>query len=145
LVYSDGKTCYMRGAAGAGQVGGETLQQIQGDLLRSWFQLLLSDRIAGRTVSAVDDRTLEISDRYATTRLVVSPDTGLPERLLYQSYSPGSPPKSTEEIYSDYRELAGVRVPYKVVIMEDGQKLADATVTSFQVNNGLKVEDLAAH
>jgi len=30
-------------------------------------------------------------------------------------------------------------------MMEDGKKLADTTVTSFQVNNGLKVEDLAAH
>ena len=88
---------------------------------------------------------MEISDGYSTARLVVSPDTGLPERVLYQSYAPGSPPAATEEIYSDYRELAGVRVPYKVVMMENGKKLADVTVTSFRVNNGLKVEDLAAH
>jgi len=144
-VYSDGKTCYMASQSGSGQVGGETLQQAQGDLLRSWFQFLLSDRIAGRTVVAIDNRTVEISDGYADAKLVLSADTSLPERVLYQSYTPGSPPKATEEIYSDYRDVAGVRVPFKVVLMEDGKKFADATVTSFQVNNGLKIDDLAAH
>ena len=144
-VYSDGRICYTITPAGSGQVGGAQLQQIKSDLLRSWFQFLLSDRIAGRTVSGIDDRTVEISDGYSTARLVVSPDTGLPERVLYQSYIAGSQPTATEEIYSDYRELAGVRVPYKAVMTEDGKKFADITVTSFQVNNGLKVEDLAAH
>jgi zinc protease len=145
LIYSDGKIGYTSTPAGSGPAGGAQLRQIKGDLFRSWFQFLLSDRIAGRTVSGIDDRTVEISDGYSTARLVVSPDTGLPERVLYQSYAPGSPPAATEEIYSDYRELAGVRVPYKVVMMENGKKLADVTVTSFRVNNGLKVEDLAAH
>jgi zinc protease len=144
-IYSDGKICFMSTPTSSGQVGGETLRQIQGDLLRSWFQFLLSDRIAGRTVAGIDDRTVEISDGYSATKLVFSPDTGLPERTLYESYTPGSPPKPTEEIYSDYREVAGVRVPFKVVLMEDGKKLADVTVTSFQVNNGLKAEELTAH
>jgi zinc protease len=144
-VYSDGKICFMSSATGFGQVGGETLQQIQGDLLRSWFQFLISDRIAGRTVGGIDDHTAEISDGYSVTRLVFSPATGLPDRALYESYSPGSLPKPTEEIYSDYREVGGVRVPFKIVLVEDGKKFADVTVTSFQVNNGLKVEDLAAH
>ena len=38
--------------------------------------------------------------------------------------------------------MAGIKVPYSFTLLQGGQKFADVTVIDFQVNKGLKVEDL---
>jgi hypothetical protein len=48
----------------------------------------------------------------------------------------------TEETWSDFREVAGIKVPFKITITEGGRKYADVTVTGFRVNSGLKLTDL---
>jgi zinc protease len=142
-IYSDGQTGWISTPRGSGALTGPFLKQAQGDLFRQYFRLLLSDRLAGRTVSAIDDNTVEISDEGGeVARVAFDPATGLPHSIRYESTAVQGPPAAVEEILSDFRDTGGVKVPYHVVIMQGGSKFADMSVAKFQVNSGLTVAEL---
>ncbi|MEI9971773.1 MAG: hypothetical protein WDO73_06795 [Ignavibacteriota bacterium] len=46
------------------------------------------------------------------------------------------------ETYSDYRDLSGMKIPYRIAITLDGKKFQDQTIKSIQINTGLKLQDL---
>ena len=69
--------------------------------------------------------------------------TGLPKSETYEQPSPTGPPADVEEIFSDWREVDGLKVPFKLIIQENGGKFADVTVQELKLNSGLKVEDLS--
>jgi len=55
------------------------LRQVQGDLFRSYFRLLLSDRLARPEGELGAENTLEITgDHGQSARLLVQADTGCP-------------------------------------------------------------------
>ena len=47
-----------------------------------------------------------------------------------------------EEEYSDFREVNGIQVPFHVTYHLGGKYLAESTVSQFQINTGLQLEDL---
>jgi hypothetical protein len=47
-----------------------------------------------------------------------------------------------DEEYSDFREVNGIKVPFHVTYHQGGKHLADTTVSQFQINSGLHLEDL---
>jgi hypothetical protein len=49
--------------------------------------------------------------------------------------------QTTVERYSDWKESNGYKYPSKVVVEQNGNKFAEATVTEFRANSGLKPED----
>ncbi|HWB87541.1 MAG TPA: insulinase family protein [Bryobacteraceae bacterium] len=143
IAYSDGKTGWIATPQGSGALAGPQLKQVQGDLFRLYYRLLLSDRIPGRTVNLVDDNTIEISDPSGDhARLVVDPKTNLPQRIEYGAVHVAGPPIQVVDAYSDFRPVDGVQVPFKLVITQGGHKFADITVTDYKVNSGLQVQDL---
>ena len=108
-----------------------------------YWQFLLSDRIAGRTVNAVDDDTVEVAGQSGeVVRLVVDPQTGLPSQIQYETAPVSGPPTAVREMWADFRDVAGVKVPYKITIFQGGQKFADVAVSEVKVNQGLKLEEL---
>ena len=128
---------------GDGPLSGAQLKQVKGDLFRVYWPFLLSDRIADRTVNAVDDRTIEIGGPAAeVVRLVVDPQTGLPVQVQYETAPVSGPATSVREMWADFRDVAGVKVPFKITIFQGGQKFADVVVSEVKVNQGLKVADL---
>jgi zinc protease len=141
-AYWDGQHGWFATPQGTSILGGAQLKQVQGDLFRLYFRLLLSDRIEGRTVNATNDDTIEISDASGAIARVVLNSDGLPASVLYDAVRMAGPPVSVEEDFSDFREVAGVKIPHVVRIVQAGQKFADVTVTDFRVNTGLKVTDL---
>jgi len=142
-VFWDGKYGWMATPRETAVLNGPLLKQIRGDLFRMYYSLLLSDRLAGRTVNAVDNGTVEISDPSGeVVRIVCDPESGLPSRLLFESVNAAGPSVSVSEQFSDFRDVAGVRVPYKMTITQGGQKFADMVVTDLRVNTGIKVEEL---
>ena len=134
---------WMATPQGAGPLGGAQLKQVQGDLFRLYWRLLLSDRIEGRTVNAVDDNRVDISDRSGNrVQVAMDPDTGLPAQISYESTSLGGPPASVREELSGFRDVDGIKYPFQVTILQGGRKFADVKVTEVKVNQGLKPEDL---
>ena len=142
VAYSDGKTGWIATPQGQAPLGGAQLKQVQSALFRSYFRLLLSDQIPGRTVNLLEPDTLEISDGGEVARLVVDPQTGLPDRIMYDSVAVSGPPVSVVNQYGDFREVQGVKVPHKITITQGGHKFADVTVSDYKFNAGLRAEDL---
>ena len=143
LGLHDGRVGWIATPQGSGPLAGAQLKQVQGDLFRLYFRLLLSDRIEGRTVNALDDNTIEIGDTGGqTARLELNAETGLPQRLLYEVARAGGPPIPAEEDWADFQEIAGVKVPQEITIMQGGRKFAEMKMTDFKVNSGIQLQEL---
>jgi hypothetical protein len=143
VFYLSGRSGWVAVPEGSGSLAGAQLKQVQGNLFRLYFRLLLSDRIEGRTVNAVDDRTIEIGDAAGqTARLAVDPESGMPQEAAFDLEPPSGPPIEERDSWSDFRETAGVKIPYRIAISRNGQKYADVTVTDCKINSGLKLEDM---
>jgi zinc protease len=142
-VFCGGRAGWVAAPQGSGPLAGAQLTQVQGDLFRLYFPLLLSDRIEGRTVNALDDNTIEIADAAGqTARLEFDAETFLPQRLLYEIPRAGGPSVSAEEDWSDFQEIAGVKAPHRITIVESGRKYAEKKITDFKVNSGIQLEEI---
>jgi zinc protease len=142
-AFCDGRTGWISTPQGWGPLAGPQLKQVQSDLFRLYFRLLLSDRIEGRTVNALDDNTIEIADATGqTARLEFDADTRLPQRVLYEIARAGGPPIPAEEAWSDFEETGGVKVPHRIAVMQGGRKYAELMVTDFKVNSGIQLQEL---
>ncbi len=152
VVYTDGKTGWLQTPQGQTPIPPPQLQQARGETFRMDETLLLSDRDSTRTVNFV--RKDKVGDREADVIEIAGPggdqvtvyiDTAsgavLKKEYLGQAMA-GSPAK-IEETYDDFREVNGVKAPFKTVIFQNGNKFAETQITEFHYNTGLKAEDLA--
>ncbi len=138
VVYSDGKTGWLSTPQGVMNMPGEVLKQAQGEMFRDLVGLMLSTRDASRTVNAVGENTVQISSADGiSVKVDFDPATGLPARDTYQEMG------EVVESYSDWRDTAGIKMPFKGTIQQDGKKVGDVTVSAYQFNTGLKAEDLS--
>jgi zinc protease len=143
-VYSDGTSGWLAGMQGVRNLTPPVLKQIQGEAFRQIASLALSDRDAGRTVSQSADGTLEISSKEGeSVRMTVDEKTGLPAKLAYQQ-SPAEGGNAVEEIFSDWRDVDGLRLPFQWSVMQGGKKFASATIQDYKINSGLTVDALGA-
>jgi hypothetical protein len=143
-AYTEGRIGWISTPKGWGALAGSQQKQVLGDLFRSWFRLMLSDRIEGRTVNAVDGVTVEITDSTGQQcKVEFDPTTGLPRRVTYDTPQAVGPPIYTEDVYEDYREVEGLKLPFRIIINQGGRKFAETSVMDFKLNTGLKVADLA--
>jgi zinc protease len=141
--YFDGQFGWITVPGGWVPLAGPTLRQVQGNAFRQFQLLLQGDDLPETAVNAIDDRTIEIlSDWGQSARVEMDPATGLPLKIRYEGVARSGPPPVTEETWSDFREVAGIKVPFKITITQGGRKYADVTVTDFRVNSGLKLTDL---
>jgi hypothetical protein len=72
-------------------------------------------------------------------RLHVDPQTGTVLKITYESSAPAPPggksePRPTEEVFSDYRSVAGVSLPFKATVTRAGQVLLERQLTGVQIN-----------
>jgi zinc protease len=142
-LYTDGKSGWAARGRQSGPLLGYVLKGMQSDLFRSYFSLLLSDRVAERTVSALDENTIEISAAGGlVAQVAVNPETGLPQQLSYTLVGASGPPVLVQEIFTRFGEVAGIRVPYEVSTLHDGIPFAETSITDFKVNTGLALEVL---
>jgi hypothetical protein len=133
VIYSDGKTGWLATPQGVQDAPAEVLRQLQGEVFRAFPMLLLSDRMEGRTVNAVGANEVEISGGGQVVRVEFDAATGLPAKLKYQDS--GMP---AEEAMSDWREVAGVKMPYRNDI-----SAGSVTVSEIRINTGVTVEELS--
>jgi len=143
-AYTDGKIGWISTPNGWGPLVGAQQKQVLGDLFRSWFRLLLSDRIEGRTVNAIDSTSVEITDSTGQeAKVEFDAQTGLPRRVTYDTPQAIGAPLYTEDVFEDFRDVDGIKMPFKITINQGGRKFAEATVSEYKLNSGLKVTDLA--
>jgi zinc protease len=139
IAYSDGSTGWMQTPQGQMPMSDEIVKQVQMEIFRQFFSLLLSDRNTDRTINAVGENRVEIADNAGHSVTVeIDPASALPVKQTYQVS--GNP---VQEAFSDWREVDGIKLPFRIIIEQGGQKFADVTVRSWKLNTGLKAEDLS--
>jgi hypothetical protein len=70
------------------------------------------------------------------------PKTGLPRRGTYDVPQAAGAPLFTEEVYEDFREVDGIKIPFKTVINQGGKKFADVVLTDCKLNPPLRQIEL---
>ena len=137
---------WMRGPQGVMPMPPPQLAQAQGELFRLRESLLLSDRLPGRTVNFVEQAEL---DGTAAAVIEISADNGFSVRLWideqsgdllkqrYQSSAITGAPSEVEQIFSDYRDVDGLRSPFKVTVLANGEEFAQVEVGEIRYNTGL--------
>jgi hypothetical protein len=143
-AYTDGRLGWIATPQGWGGLTGTQLKQVQSDLFRSWIRLMLSDLVEGRTVNAIDGSSVQISDPVGQgCKMEFDSETGLPRRITYDTPQAIGPPLYTEDLLADFREVDGIKLPFKITINQSGKKFADVSVTEYKLNSGLKLADLS--
>ena len=143
VAYTDGKTGWLALPQGTMNMPPDILRQARGDLFRELPVLMLSSRDSSRTLNAVAENTAEVSGSGVSVSIDFDPATGLPSKLHYQEPGPTGAPSQVSETLSDWRDAAGVKMPFKIDLEQDGRPAGQAIVSAYQFNTGLKAEDLS--
>jgi zinc protease len=137
---------WMRGPQGMMPMPAPQLAQAQGELFRLRESLLLSDRVPGRTVNFVEQEdfngtpaaVIEISgDKGSSVRLWIDEKSGDILKQSYQSAALTGAPSQVEQVFSDYRDVDGLRAPFKVTVLAGGEEFAQVEVGEIHYNTGL--------
>jgi zinc protease len=143
IVYSDGKTGWLISPQGPGPMPPAVLKQTQGEMFRNLLHVVLSDRDPSLKVNAEGPQAVEISGADGlSVRIEMDPGTGLPAREIWRETG-GGQSASVEENFAEWREVGGVKLPFKITIMQDGKEASARTVQDYKFNTGLKPEDLS--
>jgi zinc protease len=140
IAYTDGKTGWLSTPQGVQPMPAEILKQAQGELFRNYASMLLSDRVASRQVNATGDNAVEISGAGQSVKVEFDASTGLPTKIEYQEAGAGG---AVVESFSDYRDADGIKLPFKIVIQQNGNKVAEGNVSGYRINTGLTVEEIS--
>jgi zinc protease len=141
-VYSDGASGWLASMQGVQNLAPPVLKQIRGEAFRQMASLAMSDRDANRTVNYLGQGVIDISSKDGeSVRLSVDEKTGIPVKLAYQQ-SAGEGGSAVEEIFSDWRDVDGIRLPFQWTVMQGDKKFAGVTVQDYKINSGLTQETL---
>lgn len=141
-TYSDGKTGWVSSPQRTTAIPEEERKQIDFELFRMWPPLMASASDPKRTIQDEANGVVRVSDKAGNTVLItIDPATGLPLKEQYSEA--GTPGQDVMEVYSDWQETDGVKLPHKIAITQNGKHFADITVESVAVNQGLTPEQLA--
>jgi len=141
-AYCDGKTAWVASGQNSGPPPPPLLQQLQDALSRVYFRTLRADHEPGWTVSAIDDTTVEVVVGERSYRMAFDPATGLMQSMSYDLPVAQGPPQTMEEDYSDFREIGGIKIPFRTVLLRGGQKFAETTVNDYKINSGIDIATL---
>jgi hypothetical protein len=68
----------------------------------------------------------------------VDEGTGLLAKMSY-----AGPQGTIEETYSDFRDVSGIKIPFKISITQAGRKFAEAAILDYKVNTGVTVAEMS--
>ncbi len=137
-VYSDGTAGWLAGFQGMQALPPQVVKQVRGEVFRQIPALATSDRDPNRTVNYVGDGALEISSNDGeTVRLEVDEKTGTPLKTVYQEAGGQG---TVSQIFSDWREVNGIRLPFEWTTMQGDKKFASVKIDSYKLNSGLTAD-----
>lgn len=67
-------------------------------------------------------------------RMYADAVTGRPVKKAYKGSSPMVGPVDVEELYSDYHDVEGYSLPFKIVLIQNGRTFAEIDISSYQLN-----------
>jgi outer membrane lipoprotein-sorting protein len=138
-VYSDGSAGWMAGFQGMQALPPPVIKQVRGEMFRQIALLAMSDRDPNRIVNYAGQGTLEISSKDGeSVRLEVDEKTGMPTKASYREGGEGT----VSQIFADWREVDGIRVPFEWTTLRDDKKFASVKIDNYKINSGLTPEVL---
>ena len=96
-------------------------------------QALGVSQLAGKSVEAV---LVSNEEKKLQVKFFLDPATGLFAGRSYVGAVMG-PPAEVAEVYSDYRDTAGLKLPFAVDLIKDGKTLTSSKLAEFQPNPDL--------
>jgi zinc protease len=141
-VYTNGAGGFVTDGIRSNPLGGALMEQVHAELFRFYPRLLRGGSVPGRTLFWVDGDAVEFREGKRSARLVFD-DSGLPSEILYETTSTNGLPIAVEEVLEDFRAVGGLKMPFRIRILHNGQPAAVVTVQELKVNSGLKIEDIA--
>jgi zinc protease len=89
-----------------------------------------ADKLGDKSVNIIQIGT---TDGQTTYKLALDAGTNIPVAKFYFGQTMMGPGNLTE-IYSDYRDISGIKIPFAMRIESDGQKVAETAITDYQIN-----------
>lgn len=120
------------GTEGWASLGGQTQDATaQGKEDQQYgFDLLRRAGQAGYTVRPLPGGAVEIADAQGhATQFFVDPRTSLVTKVSYESGG-----QKTEAVYTDYREVSGIKIPFQTNVSQNGQPFLEIKYSDVQVN-----------
>jgi zinc protease len=137
-VYSDGSAGWLAGFQGAQALPPQVVKQVRSEVFRQIPALATSDRDPSRTVNYAGDGALEISSKDGeSVRLEVDEKTGMPLKTVYQEAGGQG---TVSQIFADWREVNGIRLPFEWTTMQGDKKFASVKIDNYKINSGLAPE-----
>ena len=143
-VFADGASGWMKTPQGEQPLPPPFMTQLKGQTMKILPWLVMSDSVSLRTVTLIDDDTVEIAEPgNASFKMHVDPATGLPNKLTYTLAGMQGSVEIEEELL-DYIDIGGgVKMYSKQNITQMGQKMS-SVLGDFKINSGLTKETLGA-
>jgi zinc protease len=140
----DGQTAWTKTPQGVQEAPASARAEVEAQFFRDPIALVRGFDAAGLVVQALGASAdglegVAVSDpaRKLQVKLFVDPKTNLIAKKIYTGSLMGAPGE-LEEVYDDYRDAGGIKLPYHMVINQAGKKRMESKVKSIQVNPGLE-------
>jgi len=149
ISFYDGKTGWMQTPQGTRDLPDAMKKMVHGQLVRNTLNLLRAEggyavQFEKREkVGDADADVVVLSKDGETVRLFVDASSGNLLKKTYRGQFFAGAPADLEEIFSDYREVSGVRVPFRTIVNQNGEKFLDSTVSEVKLNSGADPAELA--
>lgn len=139
----DGKTMWMKTPQGAREAPASELAEMEANFFRETLWILQAFdsgkvKVQALTQPGADLEGVAVSDpaRNLVVKVYLDPKTHIIVKKEFVGSVMG-PPAPTEEAYSDYRDAAGVKVPFVTVVSQDGKKKLEQDWTEVKINPSL--------
>ncbi len=115
------------------------VKQLHGDIMRESAHFyahadeLKIQYLGQKPYGGTECSALLVSSEEHTFHLFLDPKTHLPAGVSYSTIGP-SGPVDVEEFWSNYREVGGVKIPFKSISTVDGKRVAEATIMEMKHN-----------
>ena len=141
----DGEKGWMVSPQGTQDLPESQLKEVRSDLFRSHFHLFVAE---GLKVQFMGEESLEdkkvdvilISDPAGDQlKMYVDQVSHLPLKESYQGTTMMGP-GTVEEIFSDYREISMVKIPFSITSFANGQKVTETKISEINFNTQIDPE-----
>lgn len=138
-------TAWVRDPAGVSAAPPAMRNDFAATVRRDTFPLLIAAAEGKVTVRQLAEegsggatfRVLEVSGQgLDPVRLYVDRDYRI-ARQTYMTPGPDGRPSQAEEVYSDYRKVNGIDVPFKAVVLRDGRQILERTLKAVTFNTAV--------